>query len=270
MSSNDKPAAILAVALALFGVVGGVIVAEWMQFYPLSSWQRTAVFQGLIVAGAVVAGTIAMVVMYICSAREPRSRRPKWGPAMLADIGVALIALAVVWHFSESLIDLKQRQATLTQQTDQLAPLINIIREYETKLDHSEGAKRLVEHILDQYEQVKNAIGMFEAHSGRRDNENRLASAERLYENLRIALIRDVTLIQTDDGRALILRIAPNTFRVTGPVPMMRAPNITFPDLPSGVTANIIENSNLGFTVVFSPLTIPIEHFPKAIASAEL
>lgn len=71
-------------------------------------------------------------------------------------------------------------------------------------------------------------------------------------------------------GRSLVVLLNFNTFLVLNPVVMRIAPNITWPDLPHGVTANVINNSPVGFMVVFTPPTIPITRLPSLIASAEL
>lgn len=67
----------------------------------------------------------------------------------------------------------------------------------------------------------------------------------------------------------LIIKTAPNVFRVTFNVPMRIAPKLTFYNLPSGSMANVVELSNVGFTVVFTPADIPIENF-NFTASAQL
>jgi len=71
-------------------------------------------------------------------------------------------------------------------------------------------------------------------------------------------------------GRSLVVLLSFNTFLVLNPVVMRIAPNITWPDLPHGVTANVINNSPVGFMVVFTPPTIPITRLPSLIVSAEL
>jgi hypothetical protein len=69
-------------------------------------------------------------------------------------------------------------------------------------------------------------------------------------------------------GSILIVKTASNTFKVIFAVPMRIALKIEFRDLPTGVAANIIEETNVGFTVVFTPQSVPVE-FPKFSADAE-
>ena len=65
-------------------------------------------------------------------------------------------------------------------------------------------------------------------------------------KELQFAETHTVRLIDTPQGRGLVIKTARNTFRVTFPVPMRVPPEITFRQLPSGVTANVIEKSNIG------------------------
>jgi hypothetical protein len=62
-------------------------------------------------------------------------------------------------------------------------------------------------------------------------------------------------------GGALRIKLGPNLYRIINPVPMRIAPSVAFGGLPSGTIANIVEISNIGFTVLFLPLSVPIEHF---------
>jgi hypothetical protein len=237
----------------LFCAVGAVMTALAIKYATPGLLWDVILYGGV----ALIFVSISTLALYVSS---QLTGKDFYMPAILVDLGICFIVGGLVWHYST---DLAPRQVTLAEQADQISPLISVIREYQTKLQNSEAAKNVIETILSQYDQVKNAINMVEGGRSRSFDKDRLAAAERLSENLRIAISRDVSVMSTSDGRALILRIAPNTFRYTGPVPMQRAPDITFPELPAGVTANITENSNLGFTVVFSPLSTPIERFPK-------
>ena len=59
-----------------------------------------------------------------------------------------------------------------------------------------------------------------------------------------------------------------NLCRIIYPVPMRIPPKLTFTDIPPGISALIGEESNLGFTVLFMPSSIQIDHFGW-IANAE-
>ena len=74
----------------------------------------------------------------------------------------------------------------------------------------------------------------------------------------------------SSQGDALIIKTGSSAVRVLYPVVMRIAPSVSFPNLPSGVNANLIENSAVGFSVIFIPPTVPIERLPTVVASAEL
>jgi hypothetical protein len=50
---------------------------------------------------------------------------------------------------------------------------------------------------------------------------------------------------------------------------MRIAPDIQFNHLPQGVSATVVEKTNVGFTVIFTPQTIAVDKF-DFVASAEL
>jgi hypothetical protein len=162
-----------------------------------------------------------------------------------------------------------ERQTHVVQDAGGVAPLIEVIRQQQSSLAGQEQAQRITKRILDQYDQLKSGTDTFERPTGRLDEQDRLASAEHILRELQAAMNGTVQLIETPQGRGLIIKTSPNTFRITFPVPMRVTPDITFPRLSSGVTANVTEKSNIGFTVVFSPLSIPIEAIPAFTASAD-
>lgn len=67
----------------------------------------------------------------------------------------------------------------------------------------------------------------------------------------------------------LIINIAPNTFRVLFSVPMRIPPRLKFTGLPENVAADVIQNSEFGFTVLFTPPSVRVEKFGYE-ADAEL
>ena len=93
-------------------------------------------------------------------------------------------------------------------------------------------------------------------------------SGDKIIENLRL-LLGETQTSPGPGGQALIIRTAPNTFRVIFAVPMRIAPDIQFNHLPQGVSATVVEKTNVGFTVIFTPQTIAVDKF-DFVASAEL
>lgn len=139
-----------------------------------------------------------------------------------------------------------------------LSAIVTALKTAQQQVADQEQAKAAVARIIGQYDSLQNGITTFEQISGTQDLKERLAAANHIIDELKIEL-GAIQFNNTPQGQALIVKIAPNTFRVTFPVPMRATPAINFPGLPHGVTPHVTEESNLGFTVMFTPLTIPIE-----------
>jgi len=133
----------------------------------------------------------------------------------------------------------------------------------------SEQTKNLLGRIVSQHDQLLAGINVQEQFAGTKRIEDRLVAAEHIINELKVVL-GDVKPFQMPQGQGLIIRTAPNTFRVTFPVPMRISPNVTFRNVPTGSTPNIIEKSTVGLTVIFTPPTIPVKTLPPMEASADL
>jgi hypothetical protein len=196
-----------------------------------------------------------------------------WRITLAAIIGVAVIVglpQLLKWADSRESASIAERQARVASDAQQIAPLIDVIRQLQSKLNDQEQARIVSRRILAQYEQLMKGINVFEQMTGQKDERDRVAAAEHIMKELQVAATNVVHVIDTPQGRGLVIKTAPNTFRVTFPVPMRVAPEVVFQNLPPGVTANVVEKSNIGFTVVFAPLTVPIDTIPGFSASAEL
>jgi hypothetical protein len=181
---------------------------------------------------------------------------------------VALILLALGWwsaakqeQSNAELAESIKKLVAVAQGEEELSTVITALRDAQHRVAGYEQADAIIRRILAQYEQLRAATEMFEKMGNPNAAKDRLAAAERIMGDLR-AELGNIQFRQVSQGQALIIKTAPNTFRVTFPVPMRAVPSITFSQLPPGVTAKIIEKSNVGFTVVFEPLTIPIDHLP--------
>ena len=153
----------------------------------------------------------------------------------------------------------------------QFNPTIDALRRTEGALQGYEKADAIRRRILNQYDVLLSGIVTLETVSGKTSTADRQASAEHIIGELKAAISGNVQLYETKIGDVLIIQTGPNTFRVTFIIPTRVVPTtITFYDLPNGVKENVIEKSNVGFTVVFTPITTPIEKFPRFIASAEI
>jgi len=147
--------------------------------------------------------------------------------------------------------------------------LVEVVRKYKDEADKRGEHIELLAHIMMKWSQLQQSTMLRERSTGRPDPEANRAIDKEMQGTL-AALLGNVEARATQQGNALIIRTGPNAFRVFNPVVMRITPNITFPVLPPGVTANISENSPVGFAVTFEPRSIPIETLPTAVMSAEI
>jgi hypothetical protein len=178
----------------------------------------------------------------------------------------ALALLAIGWWSAakqeKQSDDLTKSIASIfgvAQSQQSLSVIMEALRNSQQQVAGQQQAENVIRSILAQYDQLQAATSTFEKFAGTPDIKDRLATADNIISELKV-LLGNVQF--RENPQALIIRTAPNTFRVTFAVPMRVAPDIKFGGLPPGVTANIIEKSNIGFTVVFTPLTISIDHLP--------
>jgi hypothetical protein len=212
---------------------------------------------------------IAVLVVWWIYSNESSA----WKTILAALLGVIVILglpQLLKWADAREAASIAERQARIVQGAEQVAPLIGVLRDLQNQLKTQQDAERVSQRILAQYDELRKGIEVFERFTGKTDDRDRVAAAEHIMKELQFAASNTVHIIETPNGRGLVIKTAPNTFRVTFPVPMRIAPNIVFQQLPTGVTPNVIEKSNIGFTVVFTPQTIHIESIPPFTASAEL
>ena len=164
------------------------------------------------------------------------SREASWKLGLGAVFAVVIVLGlpgVLKWADIRETAALEERKARVVAGADQVAPLIEVIRQQQHRLAGQEQAQGIVKRILDQYDQLQKGVEVFEQRTGRANQQDRLAAAEHIMKELHAAMNGAVQLIATPDGRALVIKTGPNTFRVTFPVPMRVAPAITFHRLPA-------------------------------------
>jgi hypothetical protein len=161
-----------------------------------------------------------------------------------------------------------QRTQEISEGINQISPIVEALKNSQRALAESEQTKNLLGRVTAQFDQLESGIAVQEQFTGTKRTEERLAAAEHVIKELR-AILGDVRTQKTSQGEILLIKTAPNTFRVTFAVPMRIKPQLNFQGLPLGATPNVVEHSALGFTVVFTPPSIPVEQFGFS-ASAEL
>ena len=145
---------------------------------------------------------------------------------------------------------------------------IETLRRYEQQAQSNDQSFDVLRRLLSQYDQLQSAVTLREKFIGKEDAQGRIATADHVLNELH-ALLNVARTAPGPGGQALIIKTAPNTFRVTFAVPMRVPPSLSFSHIPEGVEVHIIEKTNIGFTVVFTPTTIPVETFGME-ANAEL
>lgn len=154
-----------------------------------------------------------------------------------------------------------EQLTALTADFAELSPKIELLVKHRAAISNSDRTRQVLFPIFGQYDRLKAAIDIHEKIVGREQQQDKLAAAEHIISELRTVL-GNVRKIDTLQGQVLFIKIGHNTFRITFPIPArIVPPTIEFRDLPPDVTPNVIEKSRLGFTVVFSPSTIPVEEF---------
>ncbi|MGO9427555.1 hypothetical protein [Rhodoblastus sp.] len=167
-------------------------------------------------------------------------------------------------------LETNQHNERVEKSLDQIKIPMETVRRYETLASKYEHNTSLLQLIIRQYDQLRRGIATQSWFSGKENVQDRIVSSEQIIENLR-ALLGVTQTVPGPGGKGEALRIqtAPNTFRVILPVPMRIPPRIEFSGLPAGVIANVIEKTNVDFTVIFSPQSITVNNFGFT-ADAEL
>jgi hypothetical protein len=151
-----------------------------------------------------------------------------------------------------------RERINLRGEADQLQPVIRALQEHQARLEHVGQRDELFGRLLGQYDLLRQGLAATEGLSGPLLRE-RLAAAEHILSELR--MLRSARVARELPNQPLIIKTAPNSFRVTFSVPMRIPPRLTFFDIPTGAVPTVTETSAVGFSVVFAPASIPVEGF---------
>lgn len=137
-----------------------------------------------------------------------------------------------------------------------------VLRDYRSTRDlvakfqaHDESLRR----VVTQYDQMKAAQSLLANFFDKPPTDN-AAITERSVEDLK-SVLNNFEAIATPLGAGLKIKLGVNLYRIIFPVPMRATPALAMSGLPEGVKPIIIESSNLGYTILFLPLSIPVDHF---------
>jgi hypothetical protein len=175
--------------------------------------------------------------------------------------GLLLLAI-YVWLAPLPAIIPPPEEAALKEATANLKPLMDALKASQNENISKTEQIVAIKNILSQYESLTSGITVLEKFNNATNNKDRLAALERTMNDMKIALSAvDVKtcFLGGESHQVLAINIAPNAFRLTFTVPMYKAPSITMP-APNGMKATVTEESNIGFTVVYTPLAQAVNH----------
>src|SRR5947209_1158586 len=86
----------VAAGLAFFG--GGGLVAVLLTEHTARWW--LPIFWLAVISTTIGLTTLLLILVYSLSDPILRAKRPKVGPVLLANLGMALLVVAIIWHFS--------------------------------------------------------------------------------------------------------------------------------------------------------------------------
>lgn len=132
----------------------------------------------------------------------------------------------------------------------------------------TQNKKDAANEIIQQFALLSFATTVFENETGRTDFRQRIATQNYIIGLLRL-VIDTVDIQAFRRGDSLFIRVADNDYRVTYPASQRTMPHLEIYNVPEGSQAKVSGESNFGFTVIFEPPTIKVEHFGYR-ASSEL
>lgn len=156
-------------------------------------------------------------------------------------------------HQEEQDESIKRLLAGINRVAD-LGPVVDLLSQQHESDEKAFAVRRA---IIAQWQRIKEAIAVLEQSGTKISARDRQAAAERILDDLEI-IERSAAVIPFAQGNGLVLEVGPNMFRVTFPEPMRAVPSATIQDAPSGAKAKVEEISNVGATIVFSPLSAPV------------
>lgn len=163
---------------------------------------------------------------------------------------------------------IEKNTETVLNQLSNVTGALATLTGYEQTLAAVGARDETLAAVLSQYKGMKHAADTWERFRASQTHEEKNQLATEVLEILSSNLI-PVSVHDNLPNKPLILSLGANTFRVLFSVPMRIPPELAFDGSPTGTTATVTEKSKFGFTVIFSPSTVPVANFGFT-ASAEL
>jgi hypothetical protein len=212
-----------------------------------------------IAKGLIASGSLWLFLSYLIWLWQTRDH-----PAIGLGIKLFLGGLAVIGAIASGIVLIEYsdfREIAFLKQEDAKKSVDSsaLVIQQLSRQDYSDQRAIAVQKaILAQWADIESARKLLAEHGRFWPKEDRLEAAEHVLKEMEIVQ-RSVGVINfLQGGGSLILEIAPNTFRITFPVPMFRVPTITGGGSPNGTTMEVEEVSRVGATLVFKPVSQPV------------
>jgi len=179
------------------------------------------------------------------------------------------------WDALQSRVKDEKHKNTVEDQLNNISRLLvpltekaELFKTYEQVLAAANEKDQYLLAVISQYERLKKAAETVESFRGHKESTEVEGLAETILNEIRSGL--PPTRVDPNlPNNPLIIKAGVNIYRVLFEVPMRIPPRLEISGLPQGVSALVTEKSRFGFTVVFSPASVPVERFGFT-ADAEL
>lgn len=129
----------------------------------------------------------------------------------------------------------------------------DLVAQYQT---HDESLR----YVVAQYDRLKKSNSLLGSWFGLPNQEEAINAQS--VEDLK-SLLNNFHAVATPFGEGLAIKLGVNMYRIIFAVPMRITPTISVGDLPAGVKMQVIESSNLGATILYTPLSQPMNIFGR-------
>jgi hypothetical protein len=184
-------------------------------------------------------------LMAICAElawRVPQTRGRKAIAALLGAIAAGAIGYGPVddqYHIDAVLRDYQSTR--------------DLVAQYQT---HDESLR----YVVAQYDRLKKSNSLLGSWFGLPNQEEAINAQS--VEDLK-SLLNNFHAVATPFGEGLAIKLGVNMYRIIFAVPMRITPTISVGDLPAGLKMQVMESSNLGATILYTPLSQPMNIFGR-------
>lgn len=135
-----------------------------------------------------------------------------------------------------------------------IADQIKTIQRYESTLSEYDQKDTVLAAVLEQYKNMYSSLERLHSISYSHDESEKGNLALNIL-NVIMGTLAPIKKVNVLPNHPLVILLDNNKYKVIFSVPMRRIPDINFDQLPQGVTAEITDSSQFGFTVEFKGTT---------------